>query len=361
VTDLIYRRLEVGATFDLHLLRAGLVLLGLLVPLSLPAFFAAPGPGEEPIFAPGARLRVEARGGVKGGPGGEGPAWHPELGLLSTGYGGQIWQLDRTGQSRIYDERTGVCGLLFDPRGQLLACDSGAKQITRTETNGKVVVLTDHYQGKRYNSPNDLTADGRGRIYFSDPRYGDRKGMEMVDEKGQTIEGVYRIDLDGAVTRIIGRELERPNGLLVSADDRFLYVVDNKGDREAGERKLWRFPLREDGTVDFPNRKLIRDWGQARGPDGLKQDQKGRLYVAAGLAWPTAASPDRHLKGGIYVFSPEADWLDFLPLPGETPTNCAFGGDDLKTLFITTMSGALYSIRTTTPGRVVWPTRRGNP
>ena len=79
-----------------------------------------------------------------------------------------------------------------------------------------LTVLTERYQGKRYNTPNDLTIDSKGRIYFSDPRYGPRTGMELFDERGRTVEGVYRIDPDGTVTRIIGREVERPNGVLVS-------------------------------------------------------------------------------------------------------------------------------------------------
>ncbi len=91
------------------------------------------------------------------------------------------------------------------------------------------------------------------------------------------------------------------------------------------------------------------------GPDGLKQDRQGRLYVAAGLNKPNPPfEPDRERKGGIYVLSPEGQLLAFLPVPTDEVTNCAFGGDDRKTLYITG-GGTLYSIRTTTPGRVVWP------
>jgi sugar lactone lactonase YvrE len=227
--------------------------------------------------------------------------------------------------------------------------------MVRFDLNGSLTVLAERYQGKRYNTPNDLTIDSKGRIYFSDPRYGSRIGMEILDERGHTIEGVYRIDPDNTVTRIIGRELDRPNGVLVSADDRFLFVADNNNDKLGGARKLWRFDLHRDGTVDLPSRKLLYDWGAGRGPDGLKQDRQGRLYVAAGLNKPNPpAEPARDVKGGIYVLSPEGKLLTFLPVPTDEVTNCAFGGDDLKTLFITG-GGTLYSIRTSTPGRVVWP------
>ncbi len=304
----------------------------------------------EPIFEPTAKLETEAEGGA----GGEGPAWDPTLGLLSSG-NGHIYRLDPKGVVRIYRKNAGTNGLLFDPSGRLLACEPAQRRVTRMDRNGKITVLTNRYLSKRYNQPNDLTMDSKGRIYFSDPCYGDRSGMEILDEQGRTIEGVYRIDPDGKVTRIIGRELERPNGLLVSADDRFLFVADNNNNTVGGARKLWRFNLRADGTVDFRTRKLLFDWGTGRGPDGLKQDQKGRLYVAGGLNKPSPPfEPATDKKGGIYVLSPEGKLLTFLPVPRDEVTNCAFGGDDLRTLYITG-GGTLFSIRTATAGRVLWP------
>jgi gluconolactonase len=311
---------------------------------------------DETIFAPQAELKAEAANGS----GGEGPAWHPRLGVLSSG-NGHIYQFDRQGQSQVFRKDAGTNGLLFDAKGRLLACEPKLRRVTRTEPDGTLTVLTDRYEGKGYNQPNDLTVDSQGRIYFSDPRYGSREGMEIRDAHGRTIEGVYRIDPDGTVTRIIGRELDRPNGVLVSADDRFLFVADNNNDTVGGARKLYRFDLRRDGTVDLASRKLLHDWGKGRGPDGLKQDQHGRLYVAAGLnkANPPAEPAD-DVKGGIYVLSPEGRLLTFLPVPRDEVTNCAFGGDDFKTLYVTA-GGTLYSIRTTTPGRVVWPVGNAKP
>jgi gluconolactonase len=306
--------------------------------------------GGEPIFAPGATLKVEAAGGA----GGEGPAWHPQLGVLMSG-SGQTYRLGRDGKLRVFRKNSGTNGLLFDRQGRLLACDSEHRRMIRIDPAGKLVILTDRFHGKRYNTPNDLTLDTHGRIYFSDPRYGPRDGMEIRDEKGRTIEGVYRIDPDGTVTRVIGREVERANGVLVSPDDRFLYVADNNNDTVGGARKLWRFDLRPDGTVGPGSKKLIYDWGKGRGPDGLKQDRQGRLYVAAGLNRPNPpAEPAADIKGGIYVLSPDGKLLTFLPVPRDEVTNCAFGGDDLRTLYITG-GGTLYSVRTTTPGRVIFP------
>lgn len=306
---------------------------------------------DEPIFAPGAKLKVVAEKGVAG----EGPAWHPKLGVFTSG-NGHINRLDNDGQSSIYREKAGTNGLLFDRDGWLLACEPEQRRVTRTTPGGKLVVLADSFAGKKFNTPNDITVDSKGRIYFSDPRYGSRDGMEQRDEKGNTVEGVYRIDPDGSVHRVIGREVERANGVLVSADDKFLYVADNNNDTVGGARTLWRFDL-TDGEVDCTSKQKIYDWGKGRGPDGLKQDEKGRLYVAAGLNKPNppAESAD-DVKAGIYVLSPDGKLLAFQPVPTDEVTNCAFGGDDRKTLYVTG-GGVLYSIRTTTPGRLVWPVK----
>src|SRR5262245_26969675 len=311
---------------------------------------ALPVAAGEAIFDPSFKLEVVAKGGA----GGEGPAWHPKLGVLSSG-NGHVYRLDLAGKSTVWRKDAGTNGLLFDGKGRLVACDSKRRRVTRTEPDGTLTVLTDRHEGKRYNTPNDLTIDSRGRVYFSDPRYGSRDDMQIRDADGRTIEGVYRIDPDGKVTRILGREVDRPNGVLVSGDERYLYVADNNNDTVAGARKLWRFDLKKDGSVDPESRKLLYDWGKGRGPDGLKQDAKGRLYVAAGLNKPNPpAEPADDVKGGIYVLSPEGKRLAFLAVPTDEVTNCAFGDEDCKTLYVTG-GGVLYKVRTTTPGRLVWP------
>jgi gluconolactonase len=319
--------------------------------LALCAFF----PQEPAIFEPDAKLKIEAEGAG----GGEGPAWHPKLGVFTSGNDGHLHLFGLDGKSGIYKKNAGTNGLLFDAQGNLVSCDSEARRVSRTNLeSGKVTILTEKYEGKRYNNPNDLTIDSKGRIYFSDPRYGLRDGMEILDDKGRTIEGVYRIDPDNKVTRIIGRELDRPNGVLVSADDKYLFVADNHNNSLTGARKLWRFDLKKDGTVDFASKKLLYDWGSGRGPDGIKQDREGRLFVAAGLNKPNPPfEPAKDKKAGIYVFTPEGKLLTFLSVPRDEVTNCAFGGADLKTLYITG-GGTLFSIRTTTPGRLVWPTAK---
>jgi gluconolactonase len=306
---------------------------------------------DEPIFEPGAKLTRLAGDGAAG----EGPAWDPKLGVLTSG-GKGIHQFTNDGVALVWRKDAGTNGLLFDRQGRLVCCEPERRRVTRIDRDGKLTVLTDNFGGKKYNTPNDLTIDSKNRIYFSDPRYGPRSDMQLKDTQGNTIEGVYRIDTDGKVSRVIGREVERANGVLVSADDRYLFVADNNNDKLGGARKLYRFDLKPNGTVDPKSRKLLHDWGNGRGPDGVKQDAKGRLYVAAGLNKPNPpAEPDAKVKGGIYVIDPETGkLLAFVAVPTDEVTNCAFGGDDLKTLYITG-GGTLYSIRTTTPGRVAWP------
>jgi gluconolactonase len=309
---------------------------------------------DEPIFEPGAKLTPLSAEGA----GGEGPAWDPKLGVLTSGSKG-IHQLTPEGEKKVWRDKAGTNGLLFDREGRLVCCEPVARVVSRIDRDGKRTVLTASFGGKKYNQPNDLTIDSKDRIYFSDPRYGNRDDMQQKDAQGNTIEGVYRIDTDGKVSRVIGREVERANGVLVSADDKYLFVADNNNDKPGGARKLWRFDLKPDGSVDPKSQKLLHDWGKGRGPDGVKQDSKGRLYVAGGLNKPNPpAEPAEDVKGGIYVIDPESGkLLAFVGVPTDEVTNCAFGGDDLKTLYITG-GGTLYSIRTTTPGRVVWPTKK---
>jgi len=282
---------------------------------------------------------------------GEGPAWHAASGSLYFTGDNRITQFNPDGTSQVVREPSGGAnGLLFDHQGRLVACEAQNRRVTRTESDGTVTVLADSYDGKKFNSPNDLASDSKGRIYFTDPRYGARGTMELRDADGQLIEGVYRIDGPGNVQRVLARELERPNGILVSPGDRHLFVADNNNNTVGGARKLWRFDLNPDGSVNAASRKLIFDWKTSRGPDGVKMDSNARLFVAAGL---NAANPPfetvEPFRAGIYVLSYDGVLLEFVPVPKDEVTNCAFGGPELKTLFITAGS-TLWSFRVNAPG-----------
>jgi gluconolactonase len=281
---------------------------------------------------------------------GEGPVWSPGDGLFFTG-GDRITRRDATGVTHVFREPSGGAnGLLFDAAGRLIVCEARNRRVTRTEPDGAITVLADNHQGKPFNSPNDLSIDSMGRIYFSDPRYGNRDNIEMFDQEGRAVEGVYRIDAPGQVSRIVTHEVDRPNGLLVSPGDEFLYVADNNNNTAGGARTLWRFDLRPDGAIDPQSKKLIFDWEDGRGPDGLEMDQQGDLYVAGGLnePHPPFESAEK-FKGGVYVLSAEGELLRFIPVPVDEVTNVAFGGGDWKTLFITA-GGTLWSVGVSAPG-----------
>jgi gluconolactonase len=305
---------------------------------------------EDPLFAPDAKPTLVLQNGA-----GEGPAWHPDHGLFFSGHDG-ITLMKPSGEATLFLPNAGSNGLLFDRQGGLLICQPAFRRVSRIDLGSMTLeILTEEYDGQRFNQPNDLTVDSKGRIYFSDPRYGDRKSMEMLDESGRKIEGVYRIDLDGTVKRIITHEVDRPNGVLVTPDDRYLFVADNNNNQLGAARTLWRFDLTSGGDVKHTSKKLIYDWGTGRGPDGLSIDQKGRLYVAGGRNQANLPSETAvHFKGGVYVLSADGDLIDFVPIPKDEVTNCAFGGPDLRTLYITA-GGTLWSIRTTTPGKLAWP------
>lgn len=301
------------------------------------------------MLAPGGEPKMLQERGA-----GEGPAWHPELGLLTSG-DGHVMRRALDGAQSIFLEKAGSNGLAFDRDGRLVICEPVRRRVSRRDADGKLVVLAERYEGKRFNQPNDLTFDSRGRIYFTDPCYGDRSHIEMVDAKGRQVEGVYRIDPDGRVTRIITHEVDRPNGIVITPDDRYLFVADNNNNDVGGARKLFRFELRPDGTVDFATQKLVYDWKSTRGPDGMKLDRAGRLFVAAGLNKPNppAEIQDRP-TAGVYVFAPTGELLEFIPIPRDECTNCAFGGPDLRTLFVTA-GGTLWSMQVREPGAPVWP------
>ncbi len=243
-------------------------------------------------------------------------------------------------------------GLLFDVEGRLLACEGnefgpndGRRRITRTDLRtGEIQVLTDRFEGNRYNSPNDIAARSNGQLFFTDPCYGDRATMELDHES------VYRIDPHGKITRLITQPaIDRPNGVALSPDEATLYVVDSCPIAN-GARKIWAFDLSAEGTVS--RQRLIWDFAPGRGGDGMCVDSLGRLFIACGILNPRHGDETNEVLAGIYVFEPDGTSLGRIPVPEDVITNCTFGGPDLKTLYITA-GKTLWQIRVNTPGWVV--------
>jgi gluconolactonase len=247
-------------------------------------------------------------------------------------------------------------GNMFDAKGRLVTCEGaefgpgGRRRITRTDMrSGVVEVLTERFEGKRYNSPNDLTIDNAGRIYFTDPRYGDKSDLEMK------VEGVYRIELDGSVTRLLGQPaIEKPNGITISPDNRTLYIVDSNP-TPGGNRKIWAFDISSDGSLS--GGRLVYDFAPGRGGDGMRVDVEGNLWIAAGVYRPRNPNETTDVPTGIYVVTPAGKMLGRIPVPEDVITNLAFGGPDLKTLYIVA-GKTLFSTRVNVAGHLVYPKPR---
>ncbi|WP_422928216.1 SMP-30/gluconolactonase/LRE family protein [Singulisphaera sp. PoT] len=301
--------------------------------LTLMYLLVAAAPASD-VVAPGAKIeKLWGEGSFT-----EGGALTEDGSILFSDIGDRMMKFDpKTKQVTAFRDPSGRSnGLIFDPKGRLLAAEGantgGGRRISITERDGKVRTLADSYQGKRFNSPNDLTVDRQGRVYFSDPRYVGKEPREL------DFEGVFRVDPDGTVTRL-ETTAKKPNGMALSPDDKTLYVADNGPARRA----LLALDLAPDGTVSNP--RALVDFGKGDGIDGLTVTTDGRLVATVGQGE----------QAGVTVFSPAGKVVGFIPTP-EHPANVEFGGPDRSTLYIAAGKG-LYRIETTMTGHHLWPAR----
>ncbi|MGE0885735.1 MAG: SMP-30/gluconolactonase/LRE family protein [Blastocatellales bacterium] len=222
-----------------------------------------------------------------------------------------------SGKEPFTGREPGTNGLTYDAEGRLVMCQHGDRRIARLEADGKITVLADKYDGKRFNSPNDLVYHSNGDLYFTDPIYGLPKG---ADDPAREMDycGVYRLSKDGKVT-LLTKEITRPNGIALSPDEKKLYVASSDP-----EKAIWMvYDLKADGTIT--NGKVFFDataWakeGKPGLPDGMKVDKAGNLFATG--------------PGGIHVFSPEGKHLGSFDT-GVPTANVGFG-DDGSTLYIT--------------------------
>jgi gluconolactonase len=265
----------------------------------------------------------------------EGPAWDGE-GLLFTDIpNDRIMRFaPATGQCDEYRAGTeGTNGLTFDSQGRLYGCQGGGRRVVRFEADGSIAVLADSFEGKRLNEPNDVVVDSRGRVWFTDPKYGaDRASMELDHES------VYRLDPRPDGTYMMARvtfDTTRPNGLVLSPDERMLYVAESPRFPEA-RRQLRAYPMNDDGSLGAM--RVLHDFGDHRGIDGMRVDAEGNIVASCG--WKQSGPGPR-----IAVFAPDGALLEEHPTPAD-PTNVCFGGPDLSDLYVTGFGGALWRART---------------
>lgn len=233
-----------------------------------------------------------------------------------------------------WDETTGAVGVFREPAGfhnghtvdrlgRLISCEQGNRRVTRTEHDGTTTVLTETYQGKKFNSPNDVVEAGDGAIWFTDPSYGidsDYEGHQAESEIGAC--HVYRADpVDGSV-RIVADDFTRPNGLAFSLDESLLYIVDTR----QNPSHIRVFDVKDKGTIAGGEIFATCDAGVF---DGVRVDAAGRVWAAA--------------HDGLHCFAPDGTRIGKLRIP-EVCSNLTFGGPRRNDLFITA-SSSVYTLR----------------
>jgi len=256
-----------------------------------------------------------------GFPGGEGPVWSRQGYLLFSDYStNTIHRYDPTkGVTVFRSDSNGANGNALDRQGRLYTCEYRSRRVTRTSKSGKIEVLADKWEGKRLNAPNDIVVRRDGHVYFTDPLFTPLENREL------DFYGVYDIAPNGKMG-LIAKPKGRPNGITLSPDGKILYVANTD------ERNIRAYDLDRKGHATN-ERVLIADL--PGGPDGIKTDVKGNLYVTA---------------RGIAVYSPQGQPLGRIALP-ENPRNCAFGDADFKTLYLTGRT-TLFRVRLETPGAI---------
>lgn len=332
-------------------------LICLLLTVAPTIVFAA-----NPIVPDGAELEklftrtADIKGGLT-----EGPTAAPDGSIYFSDIpfgedNGQILRFDpKTGKTTVFtDNSLKSNGLKFDAYGRLTACegsDFGGRAVVRYDVKtGERTVIADGIGGKRFNAPNDLVFDHQGRIYFSDPRYLGAEPRELEHR------AVYRINTDGTVVEVT-HEVEKPNGVALSPDQKTLYVADHNNGTDRigfeegtpGAMKIYAFPLGPDGLVNG-DRKTLADYGSNAGCDGMTIDRAGNVYLTL-----------RSLKRpGVSVINPAGKEIAFIATgpanqsadgePQGLPSNVTFGnGDDRNTLYVT-IDKSLYRIKLKSEG-----------
>lgn len=336
------------------------VIAGLLLTVSGSAG-ELPVPTGAGIVSPEARLELlfTRTANIKGGLT-EGAAVAPDGSIYFSDipFGsdkGMILRFDpQTKRTTVFTADSGKSnGLIFDAGGFLLACEGanfGGRRVSRWNVKtGMRTTVVDQYRGRKFNAPNDLCVDRRGRIYFTDPRYIGDEPRELKHR------AVYRIDPGGSVTEVT-HNIVKPNGVALSPDDRTLYLADHDNgtdkivpgapEPEQGVMRIYAFPLGSDGAVHGP-RKTIVDFGRHKGCDGMTVDRAGRLYLAVRA----------HQRPGVMVVTPAGKEVAFIPTgpkhqtvdakhpPVGLPSNVEFGIGRERNMLYITVDQSLYRIR----------------
>src|ERR1700728_2188382 len=262
------------------------------------------------------------------------------------GDGASIWMQPSgyKGSAPYGGPEPGSNGMTLDSSGRLTVAGHAQRDVWGLESmdpHGQVTILAERYQGQRLNSPNDLIYKSDGALYFTDPPYGFRTQSDQDPDKELRVNGVYRIPHaidrapgappDDSKLELLTHDMPRPNGLVFSPDEQYLYVDNSE------PQKVWvRYAVNADGSLSR-GRKLFFDATSDTAPgapDGMKVDRSGNIYSAG--------------PGGVWIFSPEGKHLGTIRMP-EKVSNVAWGDEDGMTLYITA-SSSVYRVRTDVGG-----------
>jgi len=250
----------------------------------------------------------------------EGPVWRKGVGLLFSDIrGNKIYKWTPENGKEVYlDPSNNTNGLTFDLEGRLVAGQMGLRRIVRFEPDGSQTSLADHYDGKKFNSPNDLVVKSDGAIFFTDPDFNIPSGQS----KELSFNGIYRISPSG-VLQLLTSELALPNGICFSPDESKLYVNDSQ------VHKIYEWDVVDDSTIT--NKQLLYTIPVTGYADGMKIDEDGNIYCTCSSA--------------VWVILPSGEFLGRIDLPSSgSASNCAWGESDNKTLFITAGT-SVYRVR----------------
>ena len=253
----------------------------------------------------------------------EGPLWLPDGSLLFQDIKTEkTYRVDPEGNLKVFRTDThSANGQTYDAAGRIIFCEQNGRRMSRMNPDGShVETVTESYDGKRLNSPNDVVTRADGLIYFTDPPYG-----VAPEDREIPFQGVYALDSLGLARLIVSEGFEKPNGLAFSPDESTLYICDT------AKYHVRAIAIDRSGAmIEGADRVFATlDPGAPGGPDGMKVDVDGRVYVAVAL--------------GIWVFEPDGRLLGILSLP-QRPSNLNWGGPDGKTLAITAVDH-VYRVR----------------
>ncbi len=251
----------------------------------------------------------------------EGPVWIPENGgylIFSDIPENQLKKWSREGGITVFREDShNANGNTIDLKNRLVTAEHSGRRVSLTGKDGAIKTVVAEFEGKKFNSPNDVVVKSDGTFFFTDPDYGLGNGKREIEGNY-----VYRFDPKSKVVTALVKDFDKPNGLCFSPDEKKLYVADS-----GKPRHIRVFDVQKDGSVT--NGKVF--CGIDKGvPDGIRCDKQGRIWSSAG--------------DGVHIFAPDGSLIGKILVP-ESPANLCFGGKDGKTLFITART-SLYSIQT---------------